>query len=147
VPKSPQSTATLLSPTAPAIGGGPEPAGPGTRPRATAIDVLRFVVRVDGFAAKPDMLTAADITQIATGSGPNPNYGMGWVLDPPNARRWHNGNLWGTNSFMSRQNDGFSVYAVINSTEGPTPNLDVMLKTILTSISSWPSYDLFTGPL
>jgi D-alanyl-D-alanine carboxypeptidase len=109
---------------------------------ASSIDYLRFMVRVDGFQTKPDILLPADITSMTTGSTANANYAMGWSLSPPNW--WHNGSLPGTQTIMVRTPDGFCWAALFNSRGGSTGNdQDTMMWAIHDSVKAWPSYDLF----
>ena len=109
---------------------------------ASSIDYARFMVRVDGFATKPDILTASDITGMVTGSTANPSYGQGWMLAGPNW--WHNGSLPGTQTEMVRTPDGFCWVVLINTQNGSTlGDMDQMMWKIHDTVKSWPTYDLF----
>ena len=67
---------------------------------ASPIDLVRYVVRVDGLPTKPDIFTAASHTAVTTDSGikdangNDPNYGFGWGLP-----QWHNGDIDGSIAF------------------------------------------------
>jgi CubicO group peptidase (beta-lactamase class C family) len=109
---------------------------------ASSIDYLRYMVHVDGFPTKPDILLPADITAMTTGSAANANYGMGWSLTPPNW--WHSGGLPGTATIMVRTPDGFCWVALFNSRGGNAgSDQDAMMWAIHDSVKAWPSYDLF----
>ena len=111
---------------------------------ATPTDLLRMMVRVDGFTTKADILSPTDEGSMNTGSTANPGYGAGWIIDP--AYRGHNGAMDGTIGFLVRRNDGFS-FAVLANTrpagDGFCFTLKGVLDSICTSVSAWPSYDLF----
>jgi CubicO group peptidase (beta-lactamase class C family) len=108
---------------------------------ASSIDYLRLLVRVDGFATKPDIITGADLATMWTGSTANAGYGQGWILTGSN--RWHNGALPGTQSIGVRTGDGFTWVALFNSRGANTMGaMDSMMWTIRNSVRSWPGYDL-----
>ena len=111
---------------------------------ATPIDLLRLMVRVDGFAAKADILSSADEAAMNAGSVPNPGYGAGWIID--SSYRGHNGAMNGTIGFLVRRNDGFS-FAVLANTRPAGDSfcfgLKGVLDSIVGSVSAWPAYDLF----
>jgi CubicO group peptidase (beta-lactamase class C family) len=113
---------------------------------ATPIDLLRLMVRVDGFTTKADILTPHDEAAFLTSPKPGNGYGLGWIVDP--GFRAHNGAMDGTIGFLVRRDDGFSFAALAN--HRPPDTLDSFawtLKSVLDDIVSspiaWPSYDLF----
>jgi CubicO group peptidase (beta-lactamase class C family) len=111
---------------------------------ASAIDLVRLMVRVDGFNTKPDILQAASITRMFTGSSVKPGYGMGWIVDP--AYKGHNGAMDGTIAFLVRRNDGYCLAVLVNmrpSGDGFCFELKGVLDSIVTSVGKWPAYDLF----
>jgi CubicO group peptidase (beta-lactamase class C family) len=112
----------------------------------SAVDLLRFVVHVDGFPGKPDILTAASISTMTTGSAANPGYAKGWGV---NGGTWdHNGSLDGTATVMHRQADGFCWVVLTNAStttggvrlEGWLPGL---VSDVLAAVPAWPNVDLF----
>jgi CubicO group peptidase (beta-lactamase class C family) len=111
---------------------------------ATPTDLLRLMVRVDGFTAKADILSPTDEGQMNTGSTANAGYGAGWIIDP--AYRGHNGAMDGTIGFLVRRDDGYS-FAVLANTRPAGDSFCFGLKGVVdslcTSVSAWPSYDLF----
>jgi CubicO group peptidase (beta-lactamase class C family) len=123
---------------------------------ASPIDLLRYSVRVDGFASPSDLLNATSRNLTSTGSTANPGYGLGWVLTTHNNTdapckassatpcvvEWHNGSLPGTSSILVRTSGNFTWAAVTNTREN-NPNIDGMMWEIVNNVSSWPSYDLF----
>jgi CubicO group peptidase (beta-lactamase class C family) len=111
---------------------------------ATPIDLLRMLVRIDGFVAKADILAPPEEAAMATTTPVSPGYGLGWIVDP--AYRGHNGAMDGTIGFLVRRNDGYS-FAVLANTrpagDGFCAALKGVLDSIVTSPISWPAYDLF----
>ncbi|CAN5625933.1 hypothetical protein BH09CHL1_BH09CHL1_06740 [soil metagenome] len=77
---------------------------------ATPTDLLRFMVRFDGFADPADLISAASLSGMTTGTAVAPGYGRGFGPGPD---VWgHGGGLSGTESSVSRRPDG-TCYAVI----------------------------------
>jgi CubicO group peptidase (beta-lactamase class C family) len=111
---------------------------------ATPIDLLRLMVRTDGFNAKTDILYASTETQMYSGSTANAGYGAGWIVS--SSYRGHNGAMNGTIAFLVRRNDGFSFAVAANMRPGDDSycfDLKAALDSIVTSVSKWPEYDLF----
>ena len=111
---------------------------------ASPIDLLRMVVRVDGFATKKDHLKGSTINTMTTASRANPNYAKGWLVNNAN-NWWHNGSLPGTGSIMVRANNGLSWVVLVNTRDGGNyfSDMDSMMWDVVNGISSWPSHDLF----
>ncbi len=114
---------------------------------ASPVDLVRFLVRVDGQPTKPDIISAKSHIEMTTDSGikdasnKDPNYGFGWGLP-----QWHNGDIEGSIAFMEVLPNGYT-YSVIANTRPPNDgygfNMSGAVKNIINSVSSWPSYDLF----
>ena len=86
---------------------------------ASAIDLLRFLRKVDGFTPPPDLLTAANVTRMTTGCTANPNVALGWGVD--RLGNWnHNGALPGTLSVLKRNANGISQAALVNTRQPNT---------------------------
>ncbi|MFC3997578.1 serine hydrolase [Nocardiopsis sediminis] len=92
---------------------------------ATATDVLRFLVRVDGFPSPPDVVPEDWITAMTTPSGlpGSEGYAMGWWVDA-RGTRWHTGYLPGTTSVLVRTHDGYCWVAVVNTGREDKANPD-----------------------
>ena len=115
---------------------------------ASSIDLVRFLVRVDGRPAPPDIISAASQTAMTTkagikdGSNNDPNYAFGWVVSP----QWHNGAMSGTVAVLAVAANGFTFAAVVNTrpaNDGFAGNLSSMMQNVINSVSSWPAHDLF----
>jgi CubicO group peptidase (beta-lactamase class C family) len=111
---------------------------------ASTIDLLRFMARTDGFAAKTDILDPGTQVTMNTGSPANTGYGAGWIVD--STYRGHNGAMTGTIGFLVRRNDGFS-YAVLANTRPEGDKFCFGLKGVMDdlvdSVGAWPAHDLF----
>ena len=114
---------------------------------ASPIDLVRYVVRVDGLATKPDILSLASWKTMLTDSGikdskgNDPNYGFGWGLP-----QWHNGDIEGTIAFLQVLPGGYT-YAVLANTrpsgDSGAFNLSAVVQKIISGVSKWPAYDQF----
>ncbi len=114
---------------------------------ATATDMARFLVHVDGLSAQT-ILSPNALSVMTTGSVANPNYACGWLLD--GTTWYHPGGLPGSGTAESRsvQFGNFNVVILAN-TRSLDPNFDhdknqVILNSI-TETLTWPNYDLFQG--
>lgn len=114
---------------------------------ATPIDLVRFLVHVDGQPTKPDIISASSRTQMLTDSGikdangNDPGYGFGWGMP-----QWHNGAMDGTVAFIQVLPNGYTYAAVVNTrpaSDGFAFNLSAAMQNIIKNVSGWPSYDLF----
>ena len=90
---------------------------------ATATDLLQFGLRVDGFAAPPDILQAATVATMTTGSTANGGYACGWGVDGSGTRQ-HNGLLPGTMSILQRTAAQHEWAGVCNSGDIGSPMLN-----------------------
>jgi CubicO group peptidase (beta-lactamase class C family) len=111
---------------------------------ASPIDLVRFMARTDGFAAKTDILQPVSEAAMFTGSKANSGYGFGWIVD--STYRGHNGAMAGTIGFLVRRNDGFSFAALANKRPSGDQfcfELKGVLDGIVTAVGKWPAYDLF----
>ena len=110
---------------------------------ATPTDLVRFLVRVDGFPTKPDILKPETIRIMTTGSVAAPDYAKGWCINRSN-NWWHTGSLPGTTSVMVRTSGQFC-WAALTNTRGAnsTGNLDRLVWDMIGKIQTWPKHDLF----
>ena len=115
---------------------------------STAIDLLRFLRAVDGLNAEPDLLSAASVARMTTGSTARANYACGWSVD--GAGNWdHNGALPGTLSMLRRRADGIGQAALVNTRQpGPAQNammaaLYKMMEDVTAQLGPAAPFDLF----
>jgi D-alanyl-D-alanine carboxypeptidase len=112
---------------------------------ASATDLARWMVSVDGFDTKPDILSKASITAMTTASSANPSYALGWLVNA-NRNWWHSGSLPGTASEIIRASNGFNWVLLCNTRtdKGFFNDLDGLLwKAVNDTTTQWPAVDLF----
>lgn len=111
---------------------------------ATPADLLRLMVRADGFAKKADILYPATEDAMFSGSDANEGYGLGWIVS--NTYHGHNGAMPGTIGFLVRRDDGYAFAVLANARPAEDKycfELKGVLDSIVSSVSAWPTYDLF----
>jgi hypothetical protein len=114
---------------------------------ANAIDLIRFVLAVDGFNTKPDILSPGTIQLMKTPSPVNPNYALGWVVNSA-GNWWHNGSLPGTTALLVRTSVGRMCWAVLINFRpwnwwDFNADLDATMWDAINTVSTWPEHDLF----
>ncbi|RFS26334.1 class A beta-lactamase-related serine hydrolase [Chitinophaga silvatica] len=112
---------------------------------ASANDLAKFLVQIDGFPNPKDILTAASISALTTGSAANSGYALGLAVNPYN-NWWHSGSLPGTASEIIRGHNEFNWVMLCNTrTDGAFFNdLDGLLwKAVNDPKTPWPTLDLF----
>ena len=114
---------------------------------ASAEELCELLVAVDGFPTKPDILSSASLDAM-TEPSVFVNYALGWAVNSFN-NWWHNGSLPGTTSEVVRAGNTQLNWAILLNTRGNTNALDVavdeLVWSVLPTISSWPTHDLFTS--
>lgn len=112
---------------------------------ATATDLAKLIVRVDGVDAKPDILQPSTITTMTT-SPATSEYACGWLVNNSN-NWWHTGGLPGTATEIVRAGNGFSWVILCNSrstASGFDTALDGLLWPAVTDQSTpWQDIDQF----
>lgn len=81
---------------------------------ATARDLVRFAMHVDGFAAPRDILSPATIRTMTQPSALNAGYAKGWNVNDQGVW-WHDGNLPGTMAILVRTSSGLCWAALANT--------------------------------
>ena len=120
---------------------------------SSTIDLLRFVVKVDGRASPPDILSAGFVAEMTSNGAtlcPDGScyYAGGWVVRPvQTGATWsHGGDFPGTKAILVRSFYNVSWVALFNA---GAPNsfigeLDAALWQALNGMTSFPSQDLFS---
>jgi len=81
---------------------------------ATAADLVRFALHVDGKSAARSILKPESLREMTTGSQANAGYAKGWAINKvPNW--WHTGSLPGTATLLVRTESGFCWAALANT--------------------------------
>ncbi len=118
---------------------------------ATARDLVRLLVAVDGFATKPDILLPATITTMITPSTAASFYAKGWSVNASN-NWWHTGAVDGTASILVRTSGGYTWAIVLNKRiiDGTAnafwSQLDALGWNCFGGTTTFPTYDLFESP-
>ncbi len=114
---------------------------------SNASDLLKFVLAVDGFNSRPDILSPGIINIMRTPSLVNPNYAKGWAVNN-GGNWWHNGSLPGTTALLVRTTSGQICWAVLINFRPPNSDefnyqLDNMMWEAVGTVDKWPEHDLF----
>jgi D-alanyl-D-alanine carboxypeptidase len=113
---------------------------------ASAVDLVKLAVHVDGLGSPTDILSANSRSQLLMGTQANPEYALGWKLG---SGQGHNGTLPGTSGYLWQTANGYSFAILANSRNTDTDKWVGKARSamfeILGAATKWPSYDLFKG--
>lgn len=117
---------------------------------ASARDMLKLMVAVDGFSTKPDILLPATINTMVTPSATLADYAKGWQVNSFN-NWWHTGALDGVASELVRTSGGYTWMIILNKriiTAGSNffTDLDNLGWNCLAATTTWPTWDLMASP-
>ncbi|MBP8958829.1 MAG: beta-lactamase family protein [Bacteroidales bacterium] len=112
---------------------------------ATAPDLVKFVLAIDGCNTEKDILSKESVefmTNIQSGYAP-----AGWKATSPDGTWWRTGSFPGTAGMVKHQSDG-TVWAILLNTScwnGPEISTEVnyFITSALSKIHKWPEHDLF----
>jgi CubicO group peptidase (beta-lactamase class C family) len=117
---------------------------------ASAPELMKFLVAVDGFPGKPDIISDESI-QLMTNSNKRTNKLIGWRGTDGYGTWWRTGTLAGSSALIMRYNNGVSWIVLMNtSTKRKSKIHNEISKTMFSAIRSvkeWPSYDHFNSSL
>lgn len=119
---------------------------------ASARDLVRLLVAVDGFQTKPDLINALSISNMTTPSTHNNFYAQGWSVNSA-GNWWHTGALDGTASIWARTMNGYTWAIILNKRiiDANANNFWVALDGLpwncISQTSSFPNHDLLKNPL
>jgi CubicO group peptidase (beta-lactamase class C family) len=112
---------------------------------ATAPDLMRLLLAIDGFDDPKDILSPESITfmtDVYNGYAP-----VGWRATMVNGSWWRTGSFAGTTAMMKRLPDATAWVVLFNSSAWNGPELasdvDQMMSKFLSRIKGWPQNDLF----
>jgi len=116
---------------------------------ATPVELLKFLVRVDGRNGKSDILQAASVDAMVNSPSVAPFYSHGWIVTYDN--RWHDGSVQGTRTIMGNLGDGYAWAILTNTRDAANDNnyflaMDQLPFTITNNVSDWPKGDFFVSP-
>lgn len=116
---------------------------------ATAPDLIRLMLSVDGSDTRPDILGGESIrlmTENENGSAP-----IGWKAILNDGTWMRTGSFPGTAAVMKKQVDGFTWVVLLNSSTWNGPSIysyvNHMMDKIFNQVRVWPEYDLFNYSL
>jgi len=113
---------------------------------ATATDLARLLVKVDGFSGKADMLSSSSITTMTTASSANQYYALGWSVNSA-GNWWHSGSLPGTFTEIVRTSTGYTWTILCNTRQTNNSfatEFDGLMWTVINNPNTkWPDQDLF----
>ena len=116
---------------------------------ATAPDLMRLLLAIDGFDYNEDMLTYESISFMTDTD--NQFAPVGWKTTYTNGIWVRTGSFSGTAGMLKRQPDGISWIVLLNSStwNGPLIHsyIDRMMTKAISLIETWPKYDLFNNSL
>ncbi|MCL2710355.1 MAG: beta-lactamase family protein [Planctomycetaceae bacterium] len=107
---------------------------------AHPIELLKLLVRVDGFSNVPDILESETIKTMTTPSAQSNGYALGWSVNQSN-NWWHMGGMPGTTSMMARSSEGFNWVILVNFRPSSAPefsgDMDRLFWTTKATIQEW----------
>ena len=81
---------------------------------ASPIELMKLLVRIDGFSNVKDILNHETIKIMTTRSKTNNRYALGWSLSQSGNNWYHSGGNPGISSIMARSSNGFNWAILIN---------------------------------
>jgi hypothetical protein len=116
---------------------------------ATAPDLLKLLLAVDGFSYNQDFLSSESIRFM---TDINNNYApVGWKSTYLDGTWVRTGSFSGTAGMIKRQPDGISWVVLLNSSAWNGPEIhsyiNRMMQKFVSQVQTWPEYDLFDNSL
>ncbi|MDZ4364010.1 serine hydrolase domain-containing protein [Brevundimonas sp.] len=102
---------------------------------ASPTELVRFLVKVDGYQSTADILRVDSSRYMATRPFPGADFGHGWTVNDRD-NWWHTGILPGTSAFMCRTRSGFC-FAALANTGGPGSNLPLLLDQMMWRLAGY----------
>ncbi len=117
---------------------------------ASAPELMKFMVAVDGFPGKPDIISDKSI-QLMTKANGRTRKLIGWRGTDGYGTWWRTGTLAGTSALIMRYKNGINWIVLMNtSTQRKSKIHNEISKTMfkaVRSVNEWPSYDHFNNSL
>jgi CubicO group peptidase (beta-lactamase class C family) len=116
---------------------------------ATAPDLMRLLLAIDGFDTKQDILNDESIRFM---TDMNNNFApVGWKATLLDGSWIRTGSFSGTEGMMKRMPNGISWVVLLNTSTWKGPEIhsyvDRMMNKFISQITEWPEYDLFDNSL
>ena len=116
---------------------------------ASAKDLCKLLVAVDGFPSKPDILSPSTIKTMTTGSKVYPSYSLGWALNTTDKNWIHTGLLPGAClTEIVRRGDEINGALLVNTDaniSGLANEIDNILYLYPPLVVNWPNHDIFNS--
>ncbi|MCU0408940.1 MAG: beta-lactamase family protein [Bacteroidales bacterium] len=116
---------------------------------ASAPDLMRLLLAVDGFSTRPDLLSDQSISFMTDND--NRHAPVGWKTAIYNGTWWRTGSFPGSAGMMKRQADGLAWVVLFNSSAWNGPEIysyiDNMMARAIRQMIRWPETDLFSYSL
>lgn len=116
---------------------------------ATAPDLMRLLLGLDGLSSRQDILSEQSIkfmTDNDNGFAP-----IGWKTTVYNGTWWRTGSFPGTAGMLKRQSDGLAWVMLLNSSSWNGPEIysyiNNLMSKVLANVDKWPDNDLFHNSL
>ncbi|MDR2999838.1 MAG: beta-lactamase family protein [Fibromonadaceae bacterium] len=112
---------------------------------ATPVELLKLLVRVDGFSNVQDILNSETINTMTTRSITNERYALGWRLNQAGNNWYHTGTMAGTSSMIARSSNRFNWVILINYRppdsifEEFRRDIDNLFWEIHRTVAEWPA--------
>lgn len=110
---------------------------------ATPTDLMRFLVRVDGFPTVADILNTSTLNLMSSQTSAS-NYACGFIVSGT-GNWYHGGTLTGSRNWMVRTTNGFC-WAILINTKNSAFNADLdklIWPAVNNPATKWPDHDLF----
>jgi len=115
---------------------------------ATAQDLLKLLTAVDGFATKPDILSASSHASMTEPWEPRRTYAKGWWVNNRHDQ-WHWGLAQGTETLWLSRHDGYALVILLNSAKSDfafQQRIYGLGEACIAATSTWPTHDLMASP-
>lgn len=116
---------------------------------ATAPDLMRLLLAIDGFNSRQDILSDQSIrfmTDYDNGFAP-----VGWKTTIGDGTWWRTGSFPGSAGMMKRQSDGLSWVVLFNSSAWNGPeiysHINNLMYKVISQVKKWPDYDLLDNSI
>ena len=110
---------------------------------ASPIELLKILVRVDGFPRIKDILDTGTIRTMTTRSKTNNLYALGWSLNQSGNNWYHSGGQPGVTTIMARSSNGFN-WAIMVNYQAPdstrtefSRDLDDLFWQVFRTVKEW----------
>lgn len=112
---------------------------------ATPTDLVKFIVRVDKFPQKADLLQPATLDTMFSAPAVSPDYARGWQVSRDDDY-FHDGGFFGLQSLLVRTHDGFCWAVIVNTQYRKGDHfgvdLDGLMRQIRQAITYWPNGEI-----